>query len=241
MNTCSFLNTGSFFSEHHIFRFQLFEWVQWLRVTGKVPLTLGSSPVFSDLVREVNSIEEPKKEQKQDNTVRLSRSEMETVANLGYASDWSQVEPCSVAEDKVTCQRNLTSVTWHTVKKDNGKKTATHYVCWVKHNTPFQKYASLDDIEDFHFGEIHYILKVTVGEKITYFLRVKEMKTIHYNFGGIWKCSLTDPRKAFLPLDWVSEPLITVKSNDLIHILNSKIRFSPSEARTILDHISKQD
>ena len=176
----------------------------------------------------------------------LRGNEMQKVLDSCKVSDsigMLDIDPVAAVLKSVTQKRHGKSICWRSQNDDSGKKTESHNVCWTNTfvSQPFIKHSDIMDTDDFHFGKITSLLSVTVAETTHHFARVMEYRTAQYKFGGIWVADSSEKRSNLVPLVCLSEPLVTATLSTMpnyIHVLNSKIRFSPTEARTISDHMN---
>ncbi len=214
-----------------------------------VPPSEDSTPSMIALLEELGVQKTSPNIRGKTEQVFLKESQMEKVVHFHNSLSQNEelitkacVEPLAKSSSTLNQKRNEEAITFHTEQFDLGKRTAAHYVAWLGKSSPFtQDSHSVSDFSQIHFGKITDLLSVQVGKTNHKFAKVKEFSVVQYMFGGMWKCDLNQSRKDFLPLLCLSEPLYTGKLDctdcDNIWFLNSKMKYSPTEARTILDHI----
>ena len=225
---------------------QLYEWVETLRLTGKLAPSSNTTPAFLSLLNAVGQASESaqRKPRLNEQKVQLKKSEIHQIVASGHASMGFHVDPCAISQDKLLGERGQHTVTWHTREADSGKSTCAHFVCWHTGFQPFKKFTEVQDLDDFHFGSISKILKVNIFGKDVYFMHMEKYTTVNYQFGGIWICDKGAIEQTLIPVECVSEPLITATQQatpNTVAVLNSKAKFMPTEARTILQHIGLQE
>ncbi len=217
-----------------------------LRMKGVIPPSAKASPTFLSLLDELK-VDYPKVERHQRITtksIQLRKSELETISNM-YSIETHEINPVAMSQNRIRSHREHHEILWCTEQEDNKRSSScNHHVCWVSTTQPFRKHVELDDIDDFNFGKVVNILNVDVAGTKTCFFRPVQYKTLCYEVGGVWTTERSSLSRTIVPMSCISEPLLTDTPQDtpnLTHVLNSKVKFSHTEARTFLDHMERRE
>lgn len=216
-----------------------------MQLKGELPAPDTPTPTIQALLTDLNHpIQEIKKNTKQA-TPTISKEQYDILISTNDIRQ--NACPIKLKLNRVREKRNHHMIMWRSKKLDIGKRASNCKVCWLSKLTPFEKYATVDDIGEVHFGDILNFGRVYIEEggiqTLKYVIRVQVHKVDNYVPGtsGMWKCSTTTAEQ-IVPLDSISEPLIYANTlrDDVIEsimVLNSKVKLSPVEARFKLKHI----
>ena len=147
------------------------------------------------------------------------------------------IDRAATAVNKVRIQRQGRVVQWTTEGSDLGRSTSGHIIGWTALNV-FQKHQDVEDLDSAKFGKITRILKIKVCRRERIFMKVCVFKTQSYRNGGIWVLEEGEANSAIIPIERISEPLISAPENRCVVVLNSKIRVPSLEARIMVDHLT---
>lgn len=220
--------------------FQLYEWIQWLRLVGKLePSSINSSPVFLSLLQELGVHSGcTSNEGKVFKTCMLSNVNRSQLADKLQIS-MAEVDPQIHLFPKVSLDRNGCNISYHTEKADAQRSLKAHYVCWSLETNNFtNQQKEVNDIKEFSAGSIQSLVKAKVQGSTRYLARITQFEPQSYQIGGIWCCSLTSPRPpVLLPLTALSPPLIVDKRESIIYFINTKVMLAHAELAAFNDRL----
>ena len=216
--------------------FQIYEWVQYLRVCGKIQPT-KRNPALNKLLVDVGLINEPEEERIIKRKVMLSQEDTDFISTIEGVNS-SDVKPIATLLHKTSIQRNDRKIVFHTKEFDIKKQICGHFVGLVFPLQDFTPYQQLSSLESMKFGNVTHIIEANVSGEIKTFLKVELLKTVDYRFGGYWfAISEKTPTTILVRPSTVSEPLITrLEGQGRVAILNSKMTIPNLEASLILEH-----
>lgn len=119
---------------------QLYEWITFLRVTGKLAPKPDSSHAMLSLISELCKTESSTSHMGPTGSKYLSREEMLSVVIIGLVVDWRAINPCTVTLDTIKEEEVLTGQVaftkiWHR-KEGVGPPSLLDQTQWTFPETP---------------------------------------------------------------------------------------------------------
>ena len=219
--------------------FQLFEWIQWLRLTGQLePRQCRTNTTCSStaVLQELGHTGGENSARTKTRAVHVRDSDVKSIAQTLHIEE-HDIDRAAKVQDKVVLMRNNKLTEWRTADCDLGKSTSAHVVAWTNDKT-FTKHKEVTDLEEVMFGKIHRILVVKIRKSKWYLAKVNVHRVIQYRYGGIWLVDGDSELSKIIPIEQMSEPLISVPEGSNLAILNSKVKLQSVEARTMIDHLN---